>query len=138
LAHRKGRPPKLRVRYVVLSDEGRKFFEEQATEKLPDAPLFTEDGEQPWRRHIWAREMRAAIVKVNEKARAKARIPAGASAYSFRHARISELLQLYGIDPLTVAVQTGTSLAMIERAYLRFIPSALREKLARISELKSA
>jgi hypothetical protein len=45
---------------------------------------------------------------------------------------------LYGIDPLTVAVQTGTSLAMIERAYLRFIPSALREKLARISELKSA
>jgi integrase len=138
LAHRKGRPPKVRVRYVVISDEGRKFFEEQATDKLPDAPLFTEDGEQPWRRHIWAREVRAAIGKVNEKARGKARIPAGASAYSFRHARISELLQLYGIDPLTVAVQTGTSLAMIERAYLRFIPSALREKLARISELKSA
>jgi integrase len=138
LAHRKGRPPKLRVRYVVLSDEGRKFFETQATDKLPDAPLFTEDGAQPWRRHIWAREVRAAIVKVNEKARGKARIPAGASAYSFRHARISELLQLYGIDPLTVAAQTGTSLAMIERAYLRFIPSALREKLAGISELKSA
>jgi hypothetical protein len=72
LAHRKGRPPKLRVRYLVLSDDGRKFSEEQATDKLPDAPLFTEDGERPWRRHIWAREVRAAIVKVNEKARGKA------------------------------------------------------------------
>jgi hypothetical protein len=49
-----------------------------------------------------------------------------------RHARISELLQLHGIDPLTVAAQTGTSLAMIERAYLRFIPAALREKLAAV------
>lgn len=39
--------------------------------------------------------------------------------------RISELLQAHGIDPLTVVAQTGTSLAMIERAYLRFIPSAM-------------
>ena len=38
LAHRKGRPPRLRVRYVVLSDEGRRFFEAQVTDKLPDAP----------------------------------------------------------------------------------------------------
>jgi hypothetical protein len=47
-------------------------------------------------------------------------------------ARISELLQVHGVDPLTVAAQTGTSLAMIEKAYLRFIPSAMREKLAHI------
>jgi hypothetical protein len=53
--------------------------------------------------------------------RCPARFPAGrrGSADSFRHARISELLQLYGIDPLTVAGQSGTSLAMIERANLR-------------------
>jgi hypothetical protein len=49
-------------------------------------------------------------------------------AYAFRHARISELLQIHGVDPLTVAGQTGTSLAMIEKAYLRFIPSAMREE----------
>ena len=35
-------------------------------------------------------------------------------------------MQVYHIDPLTVAAQAGTSLAMIERACLRFIPSALR------------
>jgi integrase len=129
LAHRKGRPPRLRVRHVVLSTDGIEFFKEHTAGKLPEAPIFTEDGERAWRRHIWAREIRVAIAKVNERARGKARIPAGASAYSFRHARISELLQMHGVDPLTVAHQTGTSLAMIEKAYLRFIPEALREKL---------
>ena len=53
-----------------------------------------------------------------------------ASAYSFRHARISELLQVYGVDPLTVAAQTGTSLRMIERTYFKFIRSAMLEKLS--------
>jgi integrase len=134
LAHRKGRPPKLRTRYSVLGVDGVAFFAQQAADKLPAAPLFTEDGEQPWRRHIWAREIRAAISKVNEKARGKARIPNGASAYSFRHARLSELLQLHGVDPLTVAQQTGTSIAMIEKAYMRFIPAALQQKLAAVKE----
>ncbi len=134
LAHRKGRPPKLRVRHVVLSTDGTAFFDKQASDKLAAAPLFTEDGSQPWRRHIWAREVRAAVAKVNAKAKGAARIPAGASAYSFRHARISELLQVHGVDPLTVAHQTGTSLAMIEKAYMRFIPQALREKLASVKE----
>jgi integrase len=115
---------------VVLGVEAIEFFNEQCKDKLPGAPLFTEDGETPWRRHIWAREMRAAIAKHNEEAKGKKRISTDASAYSFRHARISELLQIYGVDPLTVAAQTGTSLAMIEKAYLRFIPSAMQEKLA--------
>lgn len=34
---------------------------------------------------------------------------------SFRQARISELLQIHGVDPLTVAAQCGTSLAMAEK-----------------------
>jgi hypothetical protein len=35
---------------------------------------------------------------------------------------------------LTVAAQTGTSLAMIENAYLHFIPLAMREKLALVKD----
>jgi hypothetical protein len=31
---------------------------------------------------------------------------------------------------LTVAAQAGTTIAMIEKGYLRFIPSAMQEKLA--------
>jgi integrase len=132
LASRKGRPPKLRVRYTVLAPDGIKFFAERAKDKLHAAPLFTEDGEQTWRRHMWARRFRAAIKAVNEKASGAARIPIDAGAYSFRHARISELLQVYGVDPLTVGHQTGTSLAMIEKAYMRFIPQALQDKLANL------
>ncbi len=130
LSHRKGKPPKLRVRHAVLSAEGVEFFRRQAADKLPAAPLFTEDGVQTWRRHIWSRRIRAAIAAHNDKAQGRNRLPTNASAYSFRHARISELLQIHGVDPLTVAAQTGTSLVMIEKAYLRFIPSAMQKKLA--------
>ena len=98
----------------------------QAADKLPAAPIFAEDVAQPWRRGNWAYELREAAKKVNEKARGKDRIPAGVGAYAFRHARISELLQIHGVDPPTVAAQTGISLAMIENAYPRFIPSAMR------------
>jgi len=133
LAHRKGRPPKLRVRYVVLSEEAVELFRRQACDKRPSSLLFTEDGKQAWRRHIWSRRIRQAIARVNGQADT-VRIPEGASAYSFRHARISELLQIHGVDPLTVAHQTGTSIAMIERAYMRFIPAALQEKLAALRE----
>lgn len=133
LSHRKGRPPKLRSRMTMLSAEGAAFFKVQAKDKLPGAPLFTEDGEQTWRRHMWSRGIRAALTAHNKKAEGNKRIPDKASAYSFRHARISELLQNYGIDPLTVAAQTGTSIAMIERSYLKFIPNAMRQKLAAVT-----
>lgn len=129
LSHRKGRSGKLRARYVTLSSEGVRFFRSQARRKLPATPIFTEDGVQLWRRHQWARAVNSGVLAHNRKARGKLRIPPEASAYSFRHSRISELLQVYGIDPLTVAQQTGTSLAMIEKAYFRFIPSAMQEKL---------
>jgi integrase len=129
LSHRKGRSGKLRARYVTLSSEGVRFFKSQVRRKLPATPIFTEDGVQLWRRHKWARAVNTGVLAHNRKARGKLRIPPEASAYSFRHSRISELLQLYGIDPLTVAQQTGTSLAMIEKAYFRFIPSAMKEKL---------
>lgn len=101
-------------------------FFDQARGEPPAAPLFIEDGGTTWRTHMWARHIRAAISSHNERAKedkALTPLPVLASAYSFRHARISELLQVYAIDPLTVAAQTGTSLAMIERAYLRYRPS---------------
>ena len=76
--------------------------------------------------------MKLAIAAVNKKAKGQDRIPFGSSAYSYRHARISELLQDYGVDPVTVAQQTGTSTRMIEMNYFKFIAPALREKLSAI------
>lgn len=131
LAHRKGRPPKLRVRHVVLGPDGVECFKRQAKGKVHRL-LFARGDDQPWTNNAWARELRKVIEAVNAEAKGKARIPAGASAYSFRHARISELLQIHGVDPLTVAAQTGTSVAMIERTYLKFIPHAMQSKLASV------
>jgi len=131
LSHRKGRPVKLRVRFTVLGTDGVEFFSRVVKGRNAKDPLFTEDGSQPWRRHMWARKARAAVARCNESG-GSVILPDGVGAYAFRHARISELLQLHNIDPISVAHQTGTSLAMIERAYMRFIPSAMREKLAAV------
>lgn len=130
LAHRKGRPPRLRSRYVVLDHDGVSFFKELVSNKSPSDRLFTAANGKKWRRDMWAAHVRSAVDVHNSAARPESRISTNASAYSFRHARISELLQVYGIDPLTVAAQTGTSLRMIERAYFKFIRSAMLEKLA--------
>jgi hypothetical protein len=94
--------------------------------------LFLDGDNRPWGRHSWANAFKAAKLKHNATCRSRQRIPADASAYSFRHARISELLQVHGIDPVTVAQQTGTSLRMIEKFYFKFIAPALRDKLAAI------
>jgi integrase len=118
---------------MVVDRDGVAFFSLWAKGKSPTGRLFTAAEGKPWRRDMWAEQFRSAIAPHNKRARMEIRIPAGTSAYSFRHARISELLQVYGVDPLTVAAQTGTSLRMIERAYFKFIRPAVPEKLAGLS-----
>ena len=115
---------------MVLDVDGVAFFRSWANGKSPTDRLFTAAEGKPWRRDMWAQEVRSAIALHNKRTGVQVRISEGASAYSFRHARISELLQVYGVDPLTVAAQTGTSLRMIERSYFKFIRSAMLEKLA--------
>ncbi len=130
LRHHKGRGGKLRVRATMLSDAGAAFFRVQARGKLPGAPLISNDTGGHWTDQQWCAGIERAIKAANASAKkADQRIPKGASAYSFRHARISELLQVYGIDPLTVAQQTGTGLNMIEAHYFKFISGSMRDKL---------
>jgi integrase len=132
LQHRKGRPAKLRTRFVVLDVHGGALFRAQARGNLPGASLSPNDGGDKGGNHEGGGAVRAATPAANLHLKGSNRIPPLASAYSFRHARISELLQLHGIDPLTVAQQTGTSVAMIEKSYFRFISSAMQAKLAQV------
>jgi len=127
--HRKGKGAKLKARAVALSDAGIAFFKAQSRARIGKAPLIVSAEGGHWNRTQWSRGIRAAATEANKKAKGAQRIPTGVSAYSFRHCRISELLQIHGVDPLTVAAQSGTSFVMIERFYLKFIPSAMREKL---------
>ena len=130
LKHHKGRGGKLRTRAVMLPDTGAAFFRAQIRGKLPQAPLISNDEGKHWTDQQWCAGIARAIVLANATAKKPAqRIPAGASAYSFRHSRISELLQIFGVDPVTVAAQCGTSVLMIEKNYYKFIASTMRAKL---------
>ena len=130
LRSRKGRGSKIRARAVTLSNQGIQFFKAQARSKLPGAPLISNADGGHWEAEKWSIAIRAAAETANKKAKKSSqRIPSGVSAYSFRHTRISELLQRYGVDPLTVAAQCGTSLVMIEKYYFEFIAGSMRDKL---------
>ncbi len=127
LASRKGKLSKLRVRRTFLDPAGIEFFREQTAAKPPSAAIFTMDGDTPWTREEWAAAWRAAVTAHNAKQGEQ--LPLGLGCYAFRHSRISELLQVHGIDPVTTALQCGTSTAIIERNYHRFIPQAIQAKL---------
>jgi hypothetical protein len=133
-----------------LPDEAILFFKEQTKCREASSPLFPTSAGGFWDRHAWAKTFRRVAEAVNKliaqpnvaiidsRKDQLARIPDSASAYSFRHARISELLQIYKIDPITVARQTGTSLEMIEKFYFRFLPSTFRSQLQAIYQSKIA
>ena len=57
LSHKKGRPPKLRSRHVVLSDSALAFFQRQTRGKMPTAPLLLDPNGNQWGRHKWADEV---------------------------------------------------------------------------------
>lgn len=126
LRTRKGRGAKLRPRTIELTPAAVEFFAECARGKLPKAPLIAHDGAH-WTRHQWAGAMRYAIQEANKKRKGPERIPVAASAYSFRHSFISEALAV--LDPVTVARYCGTSVAMIERTYMRFVPGRVAAAL---------
>lgn len=126
----------LRSRHAKLSTAAVAFFAAQCKDKLPRAPIFvcTATGEA-WSRHMWGRAFAAARDEANTLKEGQPpvppaeRIPAEASAYSFRHAWISEALSLRAIDPVTAAKLTGTSMTMIYKHYAKFIDDSILEKL---------
>ena len=100
----------------MLSDEALSFFRTQARGKLPKAPLIAGADGGHWRAGDWSVAISADAANASS-ARPAQRIPARVSAYSFRHSRISELLQLCGEsnDPLGSCRATIDSSASIWR-----------------------
>lgn len=109
-------------RKVPVSPAARALFDRLAKGKLPKAHLFT-DGGKPWTSQAWAYQVNAAV--------AKAKLPAGTVAYALRHAWITDAI-VGGMDPVTVARLTGTSLEMISKTYGHLVEGAAREKLAKL------
>lgn len=130
LRWKKGRPAKWKARNVTLSSKDRALLKAVTKDKLPGAPLVAREDGGFLTHHVWAREINRGIRLANMTAMKQEQIvPRNACAYSYRHTRISELLQYLNVDALTVCKQTGTSLAMLEKYYWKFLPNAMREKL---------
>lgn len=97
--------------------EGRRIFVEgdtaamlrdQVKNKLPAAPLFAQADGKAWNKDGWKGPIKAGVIA--------AKLPPEATAYTLRHSTITDLVQA-GLDLLTVAQISGTSVAMIERHY---------------------
>jgi integrase len=142
LSHRKG-DGTVRERDVPLTGLALTLYERLAKSKLPTALLLTRDG-QPWTRIEWSRQIRAAaeaaVVKdakgnvLKDDKDHVVTLPPGVCLYSCRHTYISQAI-MDGLTTLDVAKLTGTSLAMIDKHYGKYVKDAVRERLAKVRML---
>lgn len=84
------------------------FFAAQAKDKLPTAPLFARADGSAWNKDSWKYPVKDAALL--------AKMPEGTTAYTLRHSVITDLVH-GGLDLLTVAQISGTSVRMIEKHY---------------------
>jgi integrase len=108
-------------RRILLPVSAASHFADQAKDKLPAAHLFSRIGGQAWTRDSWKDPIAEAV--------AKAKLPAGATAYTLRHSTITDLV-MAGLPLLTIAQVSGTSAEMIERHYGHLNAKAAAEALA--------
>ena len=97
-----------RDRKIKLPRMTAEFFEAQAKDKTPAAPLLARADRKAWDKDAWKKPVKAAALA--------AELPANVTAYSLRHSVITDLVT-GGLDLLTVAQLSGTSVAMIEKHY---------------------
>jgi len=95
-------------RRIKLPPTTASFFADLAKDKLPAAPLFARADGKRWDKDAWK-------TPIKEAART-AGLPDSVVMYALRHSAITDLV-VGGLDLLTVAQLSGTSVAMIERHY---------------------
>jgi len=95
-------------RRILLPAETAAMLKTQARSKLPTARLFTQADGRAWSKDYWKRAFKAAV--------SAAGLPADATAYTLRHSTITDLVS-GGLDLLTIAQISGTSVLMIEKHY---------------------
>jgi integrase len=114
----KGRRGAVRYRDIYLPTATRTRMRRLASGKRPGDHLFlTADG-LPWGKSQHTRSFDAAVEKAG--------LDPETCFYSLRHSYISQALKK-GTPTQAVAKQCGTSAAMIEKHYAKFIPSDLAE-----------
>lgn len=95
-------------RRILLPSATVALMKEQSKSKLPSARLFTRADGAAWSKDAWKGPIKDAV--------RAAGLPESATAYTMRHSTITDLVQ-GGLDLLTIAQVSGTSVAMIEKHY---------------------
>lgn len=95
-------------RKIKLPSTTASVFEEATKNKLPTAALFTRADGMAWHKDAWKHPFRAAADAAG--------LPTEATLYTLRHSTITDLVH-GGLDMLTVAQISGTSVTMVERHY---------------------
>ncbi len=95
-------------RRILLPTDTAAMLKEQAKGKLPAAPLFMRADGRPWDKDSWKGPVKAAALTAD--------LPESVTAYTLRHSTITDLVG-GGLDLLTVAQISGTSVRMIEKHY---------------------
>lgn len=101
------------------------FFAEQCKGKLPTAPLLARADGSAWNKDAWKYPIKDAVIA--------AELPVAATAYALRHSTITDLVALHGLDTLTVAQLSGTSLLMIEKHYGHLLREHAAKALASLT-----
>ena len=111
-------------RKLVLPSTTAAFFGERAKGKLPAAPLLCRADGVAWNKDSWKGPIKEAA--------AAAGLPAATTAYALRHSTITDLVT-GGLDLLTVAQISGTSVAMIEKHYWALRNDVAASALAKLA-----
>ena len=91
---------------------------------MPSAPLLARADGKAWNKDAWKGPVKEAVLS--------AALPEGTTAYTLRHSVISDLVH-DGLDLLTVAQISGTSVAMIERHYGHLRSEVAASALAKLA-----
>lgn len=112
------------VRYIELPNALAGYLASQIDSRDPTEPLLPQPNGAPWNKDTWN-----PAIKQAAKA---ASLPPSSTAYTLRHSVITDLI-VGGLDLLTVARISGTSITMIEKHYGHFRRDAAKEALGSIA-----
>lgn len=111
-------------RRIKLPPATSELFKSLSKDKLPTAFLLTRADGKPWAKDSWK-----VLIK---NAAAKAGLPNETVAYSLRHSTITDLVTA-GLDLLTAAQVSGTSVEIIEENYGHLRAEHAAAALARLA-----
>jgi len=111
-------------RKIKVPPSTARLFEQISSERPPAAPLLARPDGQAWTKDAWKKPIKEAAQSAG--------LPSGTTAYTLRHSVITDLVH-DGLDLLTVAQLSGTSVAMIEKHYGHLRSEIAIEALARLA-----